>query len=59
MKLKGHDKWVKRGKYYMRYLSETFDQHGKLKTRMYVTLILPRNREDVLKLVEGKHALQA
>jgi acyl dehydratase len=59
MKLKGHDKWVKRGKYYMRYLSETFDQHGKLKTRMYVTLILPRSREDVLKFVDGKHALQA
>jgi len=59
MKIKGHDKWIKRGKYYMRYMTETYDQHGNLKIRYYVTLILPRTREDVLKFLRGEHALQA
>lgn len=59
IKLKGHDKWVKRGKYYMRYLSETYDQNGTLKGRGYMTLILPKSGEDVLRFVKGEHALEA
>jgi len=59
IKLKGHDKWIKRGKYYMRYLSETYDQNGTLKARGYMTLILPKSREDVLRFVKGEHALEA
>jgi len=59
IKLTGYDKWVKRGKYYMRYLTETYDQNGTLKGRGYATLILPKSREDVLKFVKGEHALEA
>ena len=57
LKLKGHDKWIKRGKYYMRYLTETYDQHGNLKCRYYVTLVLPRTREDVRKFLAGERGL--
>ena len=59
MKQRGYDKWVKRGKYYMRYLNELYDQNGTLKSRSYGTLILPRTKEDVLKFVKGEHALKA
>ena len=58
LKLKGHDKWIKRGKYYMRYLTETYDQHGNLKCRYYVTLVLPRTREDVRKFLAGERGLE-
>jgi len=59
IKLTGYDKWVKRGKYYMRYLTETYDQNGTLKGRGYATLILPKSKEDVLKFVRGAHGLEA
>jgi acyl dehydratase len=59
LKLTSYDKWVKRGKYYMRALSELFDQYGNLKVRYYGTLILPRTRADVLRFLKGEHALEA
>ena len=59
LKTRGYDKWIKRGKYYLRYLSEIYDQHGKLKMRGYVTMILPKSRADVLRLFKGERALEA
>ena len=59
LKTKGYDKWIKRGKYYMRYLSELYDQDAKLKFRGYMTLILPKTKADVLRFVKGEHALEA
>ncbi len=59
VKTKSHDKWIKRGKYYMRYLSEMYDQNGKLKGRCFMTLILPRSKADVLRFIKGEHALEA
>ncbi|GAH92850.1 unnamed protein product, partial [marine sediment metagenome] len=50
---------VKRGKYYMRYLAEVYDQNGTLKSRLFTTLILPKTRADVLRFVKGEHALEA
>jgi len=59
LKTQGYDKWIKRGKYYLRYLSELYDQYGKLKVRGYVTLILPKSKVDVLRLFKGERALEA
>lgn len=59
LKIKGYDKWIKRGKYYMRYLAELYDQHDKLKLRSFATLILPRTKEDVLKFLKGERGLKA
>lgn len=59
LKLTSYDKWVKRGKCYMRALSELYDQHGNLKVRYYGTLILPRTKADVLRFLKGEHALEA
>jgi acyl dehydratase len=58
LRTKGYDKWIKRGKYYMRYRSELYDQKGRLKFRGFVTLILPKNKEDVLKFVKREHSLK-
>ena len=59
LKLTSYDKWIKRGKYYMRALCELYDQHGNLKVKSYTTLILPRTKTEVLKFVKGDHALEA
>jgi len=59
LKLTNYDKWIKRGKYYMRALSRFYDQYGTLKIRYYSTLILPRTKADVLKFLKGEHALDA
>ena len=59
IKSRNYDKWVKRGKYYMRALSEIYDQYGKLKMRQYGTLILPKTKADVLRFQKGEHGLEA
>jgi len=59
LKQKGYDKWLKRGKYYLRYQCEFYDQNDNLKCRYYLTLILPKTKEDVLRFVKGEHALKA
>ena len=41
------DKWVRRGNYYMRDKVEFRNEHGTLKTTWFVTLLLPKTREDV------------
>jgi acyl dehydratase len=58
LKTKGYDKWIKRGKYYMRYQTEIYDQNGKLKFRGFITLILPKTKEDVLRFIKGEHSLE-
>ena len=59
LKLTSYDKWIKRGKYYMRALSRIYDQYGNLKLIYYSTLILPRTKADVLRFIKGEHALEA
>jgi len=59
LRITNYDKWVKRGKYYMRGLSELYDQYGNLKMKYYNTLILPRTKADVLRFLRGEHALEA
>ena len=59
LKTKSYDKWIKRGKYYMRNIIELYDQNGTLKLRTYGTLILPKSKADVLAFQKGEHALKA
>ena len=39
-----HDKWIKRGKRYMTYLTEYFNQKDQMVAQWWITLILPRSR---------------
>ncbi len=58
IKVRSYDKWIKRGKYYARQLIELYDQNGTLKFRGFITLILPKTKDDVLRFVKGEHALE-
>lgn len=42
-----HDKWVRRGKYYMQDKLEYRNQDGTLKVTWYVSLLLPKTRADI------------
>lgn len=41
-----HDKWLKRGKRYLTYLSEYYNQNDKLVAKWWGTLILPTSHGD-------------
>jgi len=53
IKIKPHDRYIKRGKCYLTYQMDAYNQNNVLKTRMYATLILPRTREDIKKFLAG------
>jgi len=57
IKRKSYDKWIKRGKYYLSDQIDFIDQNGTLKARRWVTLILPKTREDVLKFMRGERGV--
>ena len=46
VKSRFHDKWIKRGKRYMSYLSEYYNQKDQLVAKWWLTLILPTSRGD-------------
>lgn len=47
-----YDKWLKRGKFYMRDYIEMYNEENKLKVSTYINLILPETRSDVLKFAQ-------
>jgi acyl dehydratase len=58
IKMKPHDRYIKRGKYYLQYQLDAYNQDNVLKSRMYVSLILPRTREDIRKFLKGIRGLE-
>lgn len=42
-----HDKWIRRGNYYMQDKVDFHNEHAALKTTWLVSLLLPRSRDDV------------
>lgn len=56
-KLKPHDRYIKRGKCYLEYWINTYNQNNVLKSRWCLTLILPRTREDIRKFLNGMRGL--
>ncbi len=58
IKIKPHDRYIKRGKCYLTYQMDAYNQNNVLKTRMYATLILPRTREDIKKFLTGIRGLE-
>jgi acyl dehydratase len=57
IKMKPHDRYIKRGKCYLEYQMNAYNQDNVLKYRMYATLILPRTREDIRKFLKGLRGL--
>jgi len=58
VKMKPYDRYIKRGKCYLQYQMDAYNQDDVLKCRMYATLILPRTREDIRKFLKGIRGLE-
>jgi acyl dehydratase len=53
IKLRPHDRYIKRGKYYLEYKIDLYNQDNVKKCSCITTLILPRTRDDIRKFLEG------
>jgi len=59
VKTKPYDRWIKRGRHYLTYQMDFIDQNDRLKQRYWCTLILPKTRADVAKIMKGEHVIEA
>lgn len=57
LKLRPYDRFVKRGKYYLQYKIDAYNQDNVKKCTCISTLILPRTREDIRKFLRGQRGL--
>ncbi|MEW5735542.1 MAG: MaoC family dehydratase [Thermodesulfobacteriota bacterium] len=57
IKMKPHDRFIKRGKYYLQYKVDLYNQDNVLKVETFTTLILPRDREGIRKFLRGERGL--
>lgn len=48
LRITHHDKWIRRGKHYLTDKLEYINQDGKPKAIWYASLILPKDREELL-----------
>jgi len=58
IKLRPYDRYEKRGKYYLQYKIDMYNQDNVLKASSISTLILPRTRTDIRKFLKGIRGLQ-
>jgi len=58
VKMKPHDRYIKRGKCYLTYQMNAYNQNDVLKCSMYATLILPRTLEDIRSFLKGIRGLK-
>jgi len=58
IKLRPYDRYEKRGKYYLQYRIDMYNQDNVLKASSFTTLILPRTRDDIRKFLKGIRGLQ-
>ncbi|UCD58363.1 MAG: MaoC family dehydratase [Candidatus Hydrogenedentota bacterium] len=58
IKMRPHDRYIKRGKYYLKYKTDFYNQDNVKKATWIATLILPKTRADIRKFVEGKRGLE-
>jgi hypothetical protein len=59
IKMKPYDRYIKRGKYYLRYQIDLYNQDEVKKAMAIGTLILPKNRDDIRKFLRGFKGLEA
>lgn len=56
--MRPHDRYIKRGKYYLQYKAEFFNQDGVKKASWIATLILPKTRDDIQKFLAGERGVE-
>jgi len=57
LKLRPHDRYVKRGKYYLTYAANFYNDNMVLKSTWFISLILPKTRDEIRKFLEGMRGL--
>ena len=57
MKMKPFDRYIKKGKYYLRYQIDLYNQDEAKKATAIGTLILPKSREDIRKFLQGMRGI--
>jgi len=57
IKMKPHDRFIKRGKYYLQYKVDLYNQDDVLKIETITTLILPKDRESIRKFLAGERGV--
>jgi len=57
IKLRPYDRYEKRGKYYLKYAIDYYNEKDVLKARWVLALILPRTRDEIRKFLKGIRAL--
>ena len=57
IKLRPYDRFEKRGKYYLKYAIDYYNEKNVLKATWILALILPRTREEIRKFLKGIRAL--
>ena len=51
--MRPHDRYIKRGKYYLQYKADFYNQDDVKKATWIATLILPKSRKDIKAFLEG------
>jgi acyl dehydratase len=57
IKLRPSDRYEKRGKYYLKYAIDYYNEKNVLKATWVLALILPRTRDEIKKFLKGIRAL--
>ncbi|MBI2565937.1 MAG: MaoC family dehydratase [Candidatus Schekmanbacteria bacterium] len=57
IKMKPHDRFIKRGKYHLQYKVDLYNQHDVLKVETITTLILPKDREGIRRFLAGERGV--
>lgn len=56
--MRPHDRYIKRGKYYLQYKADFYNQDNVKKASWIATLILPKTKADIRKFLEGKRGVE-
>jgi acyl dehydratase len=57
VKMRPHDRFIKRGKYYLQYKVDLYNQDDVLKVETVTTLILPKDRDGIRKFLRGERGV--
>ena len=57
VKMRPHDRYIKRGKYYLQYKADFYNQDDVKKASWIATLILPKTRADIKKFLDGRRGV--
>jgi len=58
IKMRPHERYIKRGKYYLQYKADFYNQDDVKKASWVATLILPKTRTDIKKFLAGERGVE-